>query len=98
MKPAWTVLLALVVVGEVFANGSMWDTPHRASGNVLLPSERFTLAREELDLRLDATDYEAKVTYLLNDGGAQKGRSATFMYFPVICSYIDGQGEANRCI
>ena len=98
LKQAWVVLLALVVVGEVSANGSMWDAPHRASGNVLLPSERFTLAREELDIRLDAMDYEAKVTYRLNDSGARKGRAATFMYFPVICSYLDGQGEANRCI
>ena len=98
LKQALAVLLMFFAVGETCANGSMWETPHRASGNVLLPSGRFTLQHEELDIRLAATDYEAKLTYVLNDAGGKRNSAAAFMYFPVICSQPVGQGESSRCI
>ena len=98
LKLALTVLLVFFAVGETYANGSMWDTPHRVSGNVLLPSGRFTLQREELDIRLAATGYETKVTYVLNDAGGKRNSAATFMYFPVICSQLGGPEESSRCI
>ena len=97
-KQFFAVLLTIFAAGEALANGSMWDTPHRASGNVLLPSGRFSLAREELDIRLGATDYQVKVTYSLKDNGGKRRRADTFMYFPVICSELAEQDKSGSCI
>ena len=60
--------LTLLCLGEMTmtagANGGGWDTPHRAAGNLLLPSSRLSLLREELDLRLGAARHAVSVRYL----------------------------------
>lgn len=82
-------LLALGVIADVQANGAIYDNPHRVSGNVLISSKRFSLQREQLDLSLNATDYEAKVTYSLLEVFSGRRRPAASMYFPVVCGTVD---------
>lgn len=88
-QAAISTLLALGLIADVQANGSIYDNPHRVSGNVLIASKRFSLEREQLDLRLNATDYEAKVTYALREAANGRGRPAASMYFPVVCGTVD---------
>lgn len=87
-----SILVATLAIGTLanaHANGSIYDNPHRVSGNVLSSSKRFKLEREQLDVRLNAVDYEAKVNYFLTDSGGKKNSPAATMYFPVICGTID---------
>lgn len=99
---AISTLLTLGVIANVQANGAIYDNPHRVSGNVLIASKRFSLQREQLDLRLNATDYAATVTYFLQEGPAGQGRPAASMYFPVVCGTVDEasvqKANGGRCI
>lgn len=91
------VLLVGLVMADASANGGVWGTPLRASGNVLIQSKRFGLTREELEIKLNATNYEAKVTYFLTDS-VDSANSSTRMYFPVLCNRQDEGESAHRCI
>lgn len=96
---AISTLLALGVIADVQANGAIYDNPHRVSGNLLIASKRFSLEREQLDLRLNATDYEAKVTYSLREAASGRGQPAVSMYFPVVCGTVDEEKtNAGLCI
>lgn len=89
-------LAALLIHQELLANGGMWDNPHRSAGNALMPSKRFALQREELEIKLGAVDYEVKVTYFVTDAG-NVSNSAQQMYFPVVCSRLDSQDYPDKC-
>lgn len=97
-QAAIATLLALGAIADAQANGAIYDSPHRVSGNVLISSKRFSLEREQLDLRLNATDYEAKVTYSLREAATGQGRPAASMYFPVVCGTVveDEAQKANN--
>lgn len=101
-QAAISIFLALSVIAEALANGAIYDNPHRVSGNVLIASKRFSLEREQLDLRLNATDYEAKVTYSLQEAASGQGRPAASLYFPVVCGTVDEaaalKANSGRCI
>ncbi|RIX48951.1 MAG: hypothetical protein D3M94_03335 [Rhodocyclales bacterium GT-UBC] len=84
-----SIFFALCVVTGVQANGAIYDNPHRVSGNLLIVSKRFSLEREQLDLRLNAIDYEARVSYSLRETAGGKRRPAASLYFPVVCGTVD---------
>lgn len=87
-------LLAAGLLSDALANGSFWESPHRASGNILTPAKRFTLVKEALDVRLNARDYEVSVTYHLAETGLPSP-GTTRMYFPVLCSEPEGEVGEN---
>ncbi len=101
-QAAISILLAFGICADVQANGAIYDNPHRVSGNLLIVSKRFALQREELDLRLNATDYEATVTYALRETATGRKRPAASMYFPVVCGTVDEEKtqktNGGRCI
>lgn len=101
-QAAISVLVALGVIADVQANGAIYDNPHRVSGNVLISSQRFSLQREQLDLRLNATDYQARVTYSLQESAPGQKRQAASIYFPVVCGTLDEEAaqeaDGGRCI
>ncbi|MDP5239256.1 hypothetical protein Q9Q94_06930 [Uliginosibacterium sp. 31-16] len=74
------------------ANGGVWDTPHRAAGNLLQPSARLALLREELDISLRADSHAVSVRYVTRDRGARAGQK-TYLYFPVVCHALSAQDE-----
>lgn len=92
-----TLTMALLAQNAL-ANGGVWDTPHRAAGNVLISSKRLALQREELEIRLNAVDYTAKVTYFTTDHGGQAKQTQTAMYFPVIChDFTEMKEDPKKC-
>lgn len=82
-------LLTASMLSDALANGAFWESPHRASGNVLTPAKRFSLVKEALEIKLGARDYEVSVTYHLAETGLPSS-GTTRMYFPVLCSEQEG--------
>lgn len=88
MRRLGRLLLYLAASGtftDALANGAFWESPHRASANVLMPAGRFALLKEKLDIKLKARDYEVDVTYQLAESGISSPGTTTRMYFPVLC-------------
>lgn len=75
-------IAATLFTGTAGANGGFWDTPQRSAGNILAPSARFSMLKENLDIQMNATDYVVRVTYSVQDAAGQDSA----MYFPVICN------------
>jgi len=75
-------IAAALFASAAGANGGFWETPQRSAGNLLAPSARFSMQKENLDIQMNATDYVVRVTYTVQDAAGQDSA----MYFPVICS------------
>jgi uncharacterized protein (DUF2164 family) len=91
------VALFLALAGpfaDALANGAFWESPHRASANILMPAGRFTLLKEKLDIKLNARDYEVSVIYHLAESGVSSPGTTTWMYFPVLC--VDQEMEEGE--
>ncbi|MFZ2268022.1 MAG: hypothetical protein WAV95_10660 [Azonexus sp.] len=87
-------LAAAGLFAEARANGAFWESPHRASANVLMPAGRFTLLKEALAIKLKARDYEVSVTYQLAESGGSTPATTTRMYFPVLC--VESEMDAGE--